>query len=74
MWTTVADDSVLVGTVATVWDGEIAGMRLALESSPVEPVLLLSDSQAAISAVCHAAARGWAKTVDLKPVVDAMGD
>ena len=35
---------VLVGTVATVWDGEIMGMRLALESSPVAHLLLLSDS------------------------------
>ena len=43
-----AEGSVLVGMVATVWDGEIAGMRLALESLPVVPVLLLSDSQAAI--------------------------
>ena len=30
-----------VGTVATVWDGEIAGMRLALESLPVVPILVL---------------------------------
>ena len=36
--------SVAVGTVATVWDGEVAGMRLALESVPVTPTLVLSDS------------------------------
>ena len=65
---------VLVGTVATVWGGEIAGMRLALESLPVAPVLLLSDSQAAISAVCNAAAVGCARTVDLRAVMDAFGE
>ena len=64
----------LVGTGATVWDGEIAGMRMALESLPVAPMLLLSDSQAAILAVCNAAAGGWARTADLKAVVDAIGE
>ena len=39
-----AEGSVLVGTVATVWDGEIAGMRLALESLLEAPVLLVSVS------------------------------
>ena len=65
---------VLVGTVATVWDGEVAGMRLALEFLPVAPVLLLSDSQAAVSAVCNAAAGGWVRTADLKALVDAIGE
>ena len=41
--------SVAVGTVATIWDGEIAGMHLALDSVAVSPVLVLSDSQAAIA-------------------------
>ena len=35
----------LVGSVATVWDGEVAGMRLALESLTVAPFLVLSDSR-----------------------------
>ena len=69
-----ASGSMLVGTVATVWDGEIARMRLALESLPVVPVLLLSDSQAAISIVCNAVACRWARMADLKVVVDAIGD
>ena len=43
--------SVAVGTVATVWDREIEGMRLALDSVAVSPLLLLSDSQAAIALV-----------------------
>ena len=49
-------------------------MRLALESLPVVPVLLLSDSQSAISAVCNAAVCGWARTADLRAVVDAIGE
>ena len=69
-----AEGSVLVGMVATVWDREIPGMRLALESLPVVPVLLLSDSQAAISAVCNAAAVGLARTADLRAVVDVIGE
>ena len=60
--------------MATVWDGEMVGMRLALESLPVAPVLLLSDSPAAISAVCNAVASGWARTADLRAVADAIGE
>ena len=60
--------------MATVWDGEIAGMNLALESLPVAPVLLLSDSQAAISAVYNAAACGWATRADPRALVDAVRD
>ena len=63
----------LLGTVETVCDAEIAGMRLALESLPVAPLVMLSDSQAAISVVCNAAAGGWVRTADLKAVVDAIG-
>ena len=69
-----AERCVLVGMVATVWDREIAGMRLALESLPMVPVLLLSDSQAAISAVYNAAAGGRARKADLRAVVDAIGE
>ena len=49
-------------------------MKLALKSLPVAPVLLMSDSQAAISAVCNVGACGWARTVDLKTVEDAFGE
>ena len=69
-----AEGCVLVGMVATVWDGDIEGMRLALESLPVAPVLLLSDFQAAILAVCNVTVGGWAWTADLKAVVDAIGE
>ena len=62
-----------MGTVATVWDGEIAGMRLALESLPVAPLLVLSDSKAALAAVRNAASAGVARTADLRRVVNLVG-
>lgn len=40
-----------VGKVATVWDGEIAGVRAALESIPVVPTLILMDSMVAIASI-----------------------
>ena len=64
----------LVGTVVTVWDGEIAGMRLALESLPVAPLLILSDLKAALAAVRNAASTGEARTADLMRVVDLVGE
>ena len=64
----------LVGSVATVWDGKVAGMRLALESLSVAPLLGLSDSQAAIAAVRNAAECGHARTVDLRAVVNLAGE
>ena len=48
-------------------------MRLALDSVAVSPVLVLSDSQAAIAAVRNAAACGSARTADLGAVVDIVG-
>ena len=63
-----------VGSVAIVWDGEIAGMRSALESVAVSPVLVLSDSQAAIASVRNAAACGSARSADLRSVVDMVRD
>ena len=63
----------LVGSVATVWDGEIAGMRLVLEALPVAPLLVLSDSKATLAAVKNAASMGKARTADLWAVVDMVG-
>ena len=57
-----------------VWDGEVAGMRLALESLPVVPLLVLSDSRAALAAVRSAASAGVARTTDLRKVVDLVGE
>ena len=63
----------LVGSVATVWECEIAGMQLVLEAQPVAPLLVLSDSRAALAAVKNAAGVGKARTADLRAVVDLVG-
>ena len=63
----------LVGSVATLWDGEVAGMRLVLEAQPVVPLLVLSDSRAVLAAVKNAAGVGMARTADLRAVVDLVG-
>ena len=63
----------LVGSVATVWDGEIAGMRLVLEAQPVAPLLVLSDSRAALAAVKNAVGVGKARMADLRAMVDLVG-
>ena len=65
--------SVAVGSMATVWDGEIAGIPLSLNSVAVASVLVLSDSQAAIASVWNAAACGSGRSADLRVVVDKIG-
>ena len=65
--------SVAVDAVATVWDGEVVRMPLALESVAVSPVLVLSDSQPAIASVRNAVACGSARMADLQAVVDMVG-
>ena len=65
--------SVAVGSVTTVWDREIAGVWLVLESVTVSLILVLSDSQAVIASVRSAAPCGLARTGDLRAVVDLVG-
>jgi len=61
---------VTLGKLATVWDGEVCGVRGALEDAPSESnVLILSDSQAAIAAVKKAGRTGRARTADLRRVM-----
>jgi len=56
-----------LGKLATVWHGEVYGVRGALEDAPSNyNVLILSDSQAAIAAVKKAGSIGKARTNDLK--------
>lgn len=45
-------------------------MRLALESLPVTPLLMLSDSRVATASVMNVAACGHARCSDLRAVVD----
>ena len=58
-----------VGRRATVWDGEIAGLEGALRMVGNAPVLLLTDSRAAIQAVQKAGKRWVARTRGLAEVV-----
>jgi len=62
-----------LGKLATVWDGEVCGVRGALEDAPRDSnVLILSDSQAAIAAVKKAGRTGKARTRDLKVVMEGI--
>ena len=65
--------SVAVGSIATVWDGEVAGIRQALRMAPKVDVLLLSDSTAALRAIRRAARSRRGRTRDLVEVVDEVG-
>ena len=65
--------SMAVGSMATIWDGEIAGIHLSLESVAIASVLVLSDSQVVIPSVRNAAACGSARMADLWPMVDMIG-
>ena len=62
-----------LGKLATVWDGEVCGVRGALEDAQSDAnVLILSDSQAAIVAVKKAGRTGRARTRDLKFVMEEI--
>ena len=62
-----------VGDIATVWDGEIAGMAGAVEGfERGEKILLLADSKAAISAVRKAGRTGKARTRDLAKLMNII--
>ena len=65
---------VAVGGRATVWDGEVAGMEGALRVVGNNPVLILSDSQAAIMAVRKAGKWGIARARGLREVVSLISD
>ena len=65
--------SVAVGSIATVWDGEVAGIRQALRMAPDVDVLVLSDSTAALRAIKRAAGSGRGRSRDLVEVVDEIG-
>ena len=65
--------SVAVGNIATVWDGEVAGIRQALRMAPDVDILVLSDSTAALRAIKQAAGSGRGRPKDLVEVVDEVG-
>jgi len=62
-----------MGRLATVWDGEIVGMRGGIQMVPEDhKILLLSDSQVAIAAVRKVGRTGRAQTAELKEVVEEV--
>ena len=63
-----------VGGRATVWDGEVAGMKGALTVVDNDPVLILPDSQTAIMAVRRASKWGIARTRGLGEVVSLISE
>ena len=65
--------SVAVGSIATVRDGEVAGIRQTLRMAPDVDVLVLSDSTAALRAIKRAADKGRGRSRDLVEVVDEVG-
>ena len=65
--------SVAVGSIATVKDGEVAGICQALRMAPEVDMLVLSDSTAALPAIVRAARSGRGRTRDLVEVVDEEG-
>ena len=65
--------SIAVGSIATVWDGEVAGIRQALRMTLEVDILVLSDSTAALRAIRRAARSGRGRTRDLVGVVDEVG-
>ena len=65
--------SVSVGSIATLWDGEVAGIPQALRMAPDVDMLVLSDSMAALRAIKRGADRGRGRSRDLVEVVDEVG-
>ena len=66
-----------VATVATVWDGEVAGMAEGLESLSRDGrtrVLILAGSKAAIAAVKKAGRTGTARSRHLQELVNEIGE
>ena len=65
--------SVAVGSITTVWDGEVAGICQAFRMAPEVDLLVLSDSTTALRANTRAARSGRSRTRHLVEVVDKVG-
>ena len=61
-----------LGTGATVWDGEVAGIEDGIRNCPRGPVWILSDSKAAIAAVVNVGRTGRASIGSLANAVARM--
>ena len=62
----------LLGTGATVWDVEVAGIEDGIRNFPLGPVWILCDSRAAITSVVNAGRTGRASTGSLANSVARM--
>ena len=62
--------------MATVWNGEITGMKMGLKAAgnKQDKVIILSDSKAAILAVINAGRRGKAQTRELVQLGNEIGN
>ena len=65
--------SIAGSNIATVWDGEVAGIRQALRMALGVDILVLYDSTAALQALRPAACSGRGHPRDLVVVVDEVG-
>lgn len=65
--------SVAVGSVAAVWDEEVAGIQQALRLTLDVSVLVLLNSKPAQLGIRQAAKSGHGRTRDLVEVVDEVG-
>ena len=64
-----------IGNLATVWDGEVAGMAGGLARvRPEKKVLILADSKSAIAAVRKAGRTGKARSRHLREVVNTNAE
>ncbi|KAF8451473.1 hypothetical protein BDZ91DRAFT_802698 [Kalaharituber pfeilii] len=73
VWGRSAVVAEVVGRTATVFDGEVRGVKRALENVSEEvPVLVCSDSEAAVMAIQTASKEGKGKIEDVRRVVDAV--
>ena len=60
--------------VLTVWDGEIEGIKEAIRNLTEKPLLIPTDSQAAIKAIVKAGKRGRARTAALKEIIESVAE
>ena len=65
-------DSVVVGNITTLWDGEVAAIHQALRMAPEVDILVLSNSTAVLRAIKRAASSGRGRSRDLVELVDEV--
>ena len=72
-----SESVISIGDIATVWEGEVAGMAGGLakvQRDREQKVLILADSKAAIAAVKKAGRTGRARSRHLQKVVNMAAD